>query len=126
MKTIPEQLTDIYFRHEHWHAFKMPRKQAIRYHAKRVDSGEILVYLENGEVLGYCERHFVYNVCFFDNAWIKEDCRDRSGKVFKGLYRQFWNTLPDCITQIFWEREETVFRKAKISNLRRNHGTDKS
>ncbi len=124
MKTIPEQLTDIYYKHEHWHAFKMPYKQAIRYHERRIKSGEILVYLENGEVLGYCERHFVYNVCFFDNAWIKEDCRDRRGKVFKGLYRQFWSTLPENITQIFWEREETVFRKAKISNLRRNHGTD--
>ena len=60
MKAISEQLTDIYYKHEHWHAFKMPYNQAIRYHTKRIKNGDMQVYLENGEVLGYNEWHFVY------------------------------------------------------------------
>ena len=120
LKTIPEQLTDIYYKHEHWHAFKLPYNQAIRYHEKRIKNGEMQVYLENGEVLGYYERHFVYNVCFLDNAWIKKECR--RGKVFRELYKKFWNTLPEHITHIFGEHEETVFRKVKINKCRRNHG----
>ncbi len=119
MKTIPEQLTDIYFRHEHWHAFKMPYKQAIRYHDKRVKSGEILVYLENSEVLGYCERHFVYNVCFLDNAWIKNT--ERRGKVFKELHKQFYETLPENITHIMGHRNNKL-EKVKISKWRLSHG----
>ena len=118
MKTIPEQLTDIYYKHEHWHAFKMRREQAIQYHERRIKNGEIQVYLENGEVLGYYERHFVYNVCFLDNVWVNE--KYRHGKVWKELYKKFWNTMPEHITHIFGE-QGNVLHKAKISNWRKRN-----
>ena len=122
--TIPEQLTDIYYKHEHWHAFKMPYHQALKYHEKRVKNGDIQVYIENGGILGYYQRHFVYNVCFLDNVWIKKEYR--KGKVFKELYKKFFATLPAHITFIFGEHEETVFRKIRISQWRRNHGYNKN
>ncbi len=120
MKTVPEQLTDIYYKHEHWHVFKLPYYRAIRYHAKRLKTGEILVYLDKGEVLGYCERHFVYNACFFDNAWIKKEYGSCS-KIFWELNKQFWATMPKYITHIFGE-QGSVLRKVKISNWRKNNG----
>lgn len=123
MVSIATQLTDIYYKHEHWHAFKMSRNQAIQYHEDGIKKGDIQVYLENGEVLGYYERHFVYNVCFLDNVWIKDECR--RGKVFRELYRKFWETMPDNIAHIFGEDKGTILRKVKISNFRRHYGYDK-
>ena len=124
MKTIPEQLTDIYIKYENWHAFKMGNEAAVRYHARCIDIGDIQVYVEDGEVLGYCQRHFVKNVCFLDNAWIKPTAR--RGKVFKALYKQFFDTLPDNITHIIGHRNDEN-RKCKteivkISKWRFSHG----
>jgi len=119
MRTIPEQLTDIYLKHENWHAFKMPYNQALRYHEKRYKDGTIQVYEENGEVLGYYERHFLYNVCFFDNTWIKNNGNGK--QVFKELQKQFFETLPKDITHIIGHRNNIV-KKVKISKWRKSNG----
>ena len=111
-KDIPTQLTEIYFRWEQWHAFKMPYEEALAYHTKRYNSGDIQVYQENGEVLGYYQRHFVYNVCFLDNAWIKEDCR--RGEVFKELYRRFFDTLPENINCIMGDKVKLGGKLQKV------------
>jgi len=124
IEDIVKQLVYIYEHYENWHVFKMPYPQALRYHEKRVKSGDIQVYVEDGEVLGYGERHFINNVCFLDNAWIKPTAR--RGKVFKALYKQFFNTLPDNITHIIGHRNDEN-RKCKteivkISKWRFSHG----
>lgn len=123
IKTIPEQLTDIYYKHEHWHAFKMPYDKAIKYHARRIKNGEIQAFIENGEVLGYCERHFLGNACFLDNIWIKNT--ERRGKVFRGMCEQFFDTLPKYITHIIGHRDNKA-KISKISKWRLNHGRNKS
>jgi len=117
MVSISKQLTDIYYKHEDWHIVRMSYKDALRYHEKRLNDGEIQVYVESGEVLGYYQRHFVYNVCFLDNIWIKKECR--RGKVFKELCKQFWSTLPENITYIFGEDKGTTVHKVKISSWRK-------
>lgn len=119
MRTIPEQLTAIYFKYEGWHVFKMSREQAINYHAKRIKNGNIQVYVDNGEVLGYVERHYVCNACFFDNVWIKD--KEKRSKVFKVLYKQFFDTLPKNITHVIGHRNKKV-HIVKISEWRINHG----
>ena len=124
-QTIPEQLTEIYENFENWHAFKMSYDEALRYHTKRYNSGDIQVYQENGEVLGYYERHFVYNVCFLDNAWIKEDCR--RGKVFKELYRRFFDILPENINCIMGEKQKIGGKLQKVLiNKEKKYGHYKS
>ena len=123
MKTIPEQLTDIYYKHEDWHAFKMPYDKALSYHDRRIKNGDIQAYIENGEVLGYCERHFLSNVCFFDNIWIKDTARH--GKVFRGMYEQFFDTMPKHITHVIGHRGDRVI-KAKIGKWRLSHGRNKN
>ena len=120
IKTIPEQLTDIYYKHEGWHAFKMPYDKALSYHAKRIKNGEIQAFIENGEVLGYSERHFLSNVCFLDNIWIKDN--ERRGKVFKGMQEQFFETMPKHITHIIGHNISREVKIVKISKWRRNHG----
>ena len=122
MRSIPEQLTEIYLKHEDWHAYKLSYAEAIDYHTKRFKNGEIQVYIDNGEVLGYYQRHFLYNACFLDNGWIKKECR--LGKVFKELRKKFFETLPDNITHIFGHRDkyERRIEKVKIIEWRKHHG----
>ena len=116
---IARQLVEIYYNHEDWHVVRLPYDEALNYHAKRVKNGDIQVYIENGEVLGYCERHFLYNVCFLDNIWIKD--MERRGKVFKGMCEQFFDTMPKYITHIMGHRGNNV-KKVKISKWRISHG----
>lgn len=125
-QTIPEQLTEIYLTQEKWHAFKMPYEEALKYHKRQLENGFISVYeSENGEVLGYYERHFVYNVCFLDNAWIKEGYR--RGEVFKELYRRFFATLPDNINRIMGEKQKLGGKLHKVFiNKGRKDGNYKS
>ena len=115
MLSIPEQLTNIYFNEEPWHVTRMGNAEALKYHEQRFKSGEIKVYEENGEVLGYFQRHYVYNVCFIDNAWIKKDCR--RGFVFRSLNTLFYETLPGQITHIMGHRQNKL-HKVKIRRQR--------
>ena len=113
-QTIPEQLTEIYLTKEHWHAFKMLYEEALQYHIKRYNSGDIQVYQENGEVLGYYEREILWNVCFLKNAFIKEPYR--KGKVFRELYNRFFETLPSSVKYIVGEKQRFggKWMKAKV------------
>lgn len=102
--TIPEQLTEIYFNHENWHESKMEYDEAYRYHSNRYHNGSIHVYEEDGEVLGYYERYFIYSTCFLHNVWVKDG--HRHSKVFKTLYRHFFDTMPENITRIVGEKQK--------------------
>lgn len=102
--TIPEQLTKIYFEEEFWHTVRMSYPEAIQYHESRYKNGDIEVYTENGEVLGYYERYLLWNSCVLYNLWIRQDCR--RGRVFKELKRRFLSTLPKNITIILGEKQK--------------------
>jgi hypothetical protein len=104
-QTIAEQLTEIYFNEENWHIVRMSYEQALDYHEKGLREGTIKVFEENGEVLGYWERHCVFNVCFLDNVFVKKG--HRQGRVFHNLYRHFFATLPTNITHIMGEKQKT-------------------
>lgn len=119
--TVSEQLTDIYFKKENWHVFKMSYDKALNYHQRAYDNGNIHIYEENGIVLGYYERHFVSNVCFLDNVFVENN--HRKGKVFKALYKHFFQTLPENIDFIMGEKQK-VFGKMQIVRINKEskHG----
>lgn len=119
-QTIAEQLTDIYFRYENWHIFKMSYKQALDYHSQQLREGNIHVVDDNGEVLGYYEKHFVYNVCFLDNVFVKDG--HRQGRVFHELCRHFFSTMPDNITHIIGEKVKLDGKVMKVKIRRSNNG----
>lgn len=96
--TQAEQLTQIYFDKEWWHDYKMPYEEALNYHQWQLENNFIHTYSEEGIVLGYYQRYFVDNTCYLVNIYIDEQYRH--GKVFKELYKHFFNTLPKNITQV--------------------------
>lgn len=124
IKTIPEQLVDIYEKYEPWHDTRMQYKQAFNYHKSHYENGDIQVYqAEDGEVLGYFERYFLWNTCILYNAWIKKD--RRRGKVFIELKKRFFETLPERINIITGEKQKLggKMQKVLISHWRKNsHG----
>ena len=96
---IAEQLTEIYEKEEWWHKARMSHEQAIRYHDSEYSKGNIYVYKEDGEVLGYYQRAFNDDKCFLMNVWVK-----RKG-IFKKLYRHFFDTMPDNIKKVYGEKQ---------------------
>jgi hypothetical protein len=103
-QTISEQLTEIYLKEEPWQKNLMPYDEALRYHQEALDAGHITCYVEDGEVLGYYERYFFSNVCFFKNIWIKQD--SRRGKVFRSLRRVFLGAMPFNIDLIVGQKQK--------------------
>lgn len=53
--TTVSQLVDIYLKEEWWHNTKLSYDEAVKYHQKMLDRGNIITYEEKGEVLGYVE-----------------------------------------------------------------------
>ena len=119
IKTIPQQLTEIYKLEEDWHLTRMTDEVAFQYHRKRYDRGNIQVYHENDEVLGYYERYIVGDICYLYNTWIKKD--HRCGKVFRELYKRFFKTMPNEVTKVMGQRHKFNSRieTALISKWRR-------
>ena len=102
MKTIPEQLHEIYL-NEPWHEHRMSFETSIQYHRSRYQNGDIHIYEENGEILGYYERYMIGNECHLYNVYVKENCR--RGRVFKELYKHFFSTMPSNIEYITGEKQ---------------------
>jgi hypothetical protein len=101
---IPEQLVKIYNEEETWHQTRMTYEDAFDYHKTRYENGDIQVYQENGEVLGYYERYILWDTCILYNLWIREDCR--RGKVIRELKRLFFSTLPKTVKKIIGEKQK--------------------
>lgn len=113
---IAEQLTEIYFTEEKWHLTRMSPEVALHYHQERMDNGTIVPCIENGEVLGYYERDFIGNTCFLYNVWVRQDLRQ--GKVFKWLYRSFFNTMPDNIDKVIGNKQK-LYGKIMVERITR-------
>ena len=119
-KNIVEQLVDIYEKEETWHTSRMTHEEAIQYHKERYDKGDIEVYVENGEVLGYYERYILWNVCILYNAWIRKD--QRWGKAYRELRRRFFSTLPKNVESIIGEKQKLGGKLMKAVIRRNRHG----
>jgi hypothetical protein len=101
--TVAEQLTEIY-EDEPWHNPRMDYQNALKYHTEQYDKGNIHVYEENGEILGYYERYIIGDTCFLHNVYVKKE--HRRGKVFRELYKHFFQTLPLNIKKIVGEKQK--------------------
>jgi hypothetical protein len=123
IQTIAEQLTEIYFKEEFWHTTRMSYEQALNYHQEHLDSGDIVCYIDNGEVLGYYERYIIRDSCKLYNMFIKKDLR--CGKVFFSLYRHFFDTMPKNITKIIGDNQKLSGKFVeRIITKERRHGND--
>jgi len=114
---VVSQLVDIYYREETWHSFKMIPEEAVKYHMKLLDNGNIVYYEENGELVGYVEfwkitpeqfgrlvLHMPFsaylenvttgNVAYVANVWIRDD--KRRSHVTKFLILEFFKHCSDC------------------------------
>lgn len=114
--TILDQLLDIYYNDEWWCKNKMSYDEAVKYHYDRLQSGNIQVYQENGEVLGYYERYFKENTCILFNVYVKKEYRNRG--VFKAMRKQFFLTMPSNITTIKGEKQK-LGGKIMSANLKK-------
>jgi hypothetical protein len=103
VKTIAEQLTDIYFNQEWWHDSWMSHDEALAYHQNGIANGTIIVYTKDEEVLGYYERFIEGDTAELRNVWVKESAR--RGLVFKLLYTHFLKTLPESVVYIKGEKQ---------------------
>jgi hypothetical protein len=103
VKSIPEQLTEIYA-DEPWHNPRMNYEDALVYHTDRYNKGDIYVYRDNGEVLGYYEREIKSNICFLKNVYVKKVYR--KGRVFRELCNHFFLTMPSFVEYITGEKQK--------------------
>lgn len=117
-KSIVEQLCDIYYHKEYWQKDILSPDLAVKYHQRALGKGNIQVYEENGEVLGYyevwrinfeqfgrlvCHTEDFYandedttngNIAYVANVWIKPE--HRKGKVFRELKLRFFKQTYNC------------------------------
>ena len=145
---ITEQLTTIYFTQEWWHHNKLPREEAMKYHSKLYNDGNITVYLKDEEVLGYlevwrinfeqfgkliCHAPFsAYlqdiksgNIAYVANTWIAPE--HRGGVVYKYLRNSFFINNHSCdyfVGQAMRKRTQPikVFKKSNLSSKLFNKG----
>ena len=112
VKSIASQLTDIYYKYETWHPFKLSYEDALMYHTKLFNQGNIQVYERDGIVLGYFEVWFINfeqfgrlvchvpfvsmdedilsgKLAYVAKTWIHPDFR--SGVIYKVLRNRFFN-----------------------------------
>jgi hypothetical protein len=99
---IAEQLTEIYFTKENWHKTRMNGAEALKYHYEEYAKGNIHIYEEEGQILGYYQRFFKGDTCILFNVWVAEG--HRKGKVFRELYKHFFGTMPLNIKYITGEK----------------------
>lgn len=139
---IAEQLTNIYFREEWWQSHSMPYEEAIKYHTKLYNQGNIVVYQEDDKVIGYlevwrinfeqfgklvCHEHFsAYheeinrgNIAYVANTWIQPD--KRGGYVYKSLRNLFFRNNFMCnyyVGQALRKKTQPikVFKKSDLSS----------
>jgi hypothetical protein len=121
---IVDQLWFIYQNFEFWHTTRLTYDEACKYHQERLDSGNIHVYEEDGQVLGYYESYDVGSERRLNNVVVLPGYR--RGRVFKELCKHFFDTMPDNIDRITGTKQKLFvkWREAKLSKLRRIHGND--
>jgi hemolysin-activating ACP:hemolysin acyltransferase len=125
MKSVIQQLNDIYFTYETWHKQRETLCGITNYHNEQIDKGNLRVYVEDGEVLGYFEvwkveshqlerilnnEKFIApfedtttgNIAYLANLWIVND--DRKFRVMKQLRKLFFEQTKNCIG---WVGQET-------------------
>ena len=117
MKTIVEQLNEVYFREEYWQSHNETPAGITNYHQIMLDKGNILCYVENGILLGYVEVWFINfeqfgriichepfiaplenvtdgNIAYLANTWIKPEYRNNS--VYRKLKVRFFEISHHC------------------------------
>ena len=114
---IIAQLVEIYYTQEPWHKSFMSLPKAVQYHKTAYDNGDIHVYEEDNEVLGYYERYFNFDTCILYNVWIKES--ERKGKVFRELYRHFFKSMHENIKYIVGEKQKLGGKIQRVKITRR-------
>lgn len=96
--TIVEQLTQVYLTKEKWHKRYLSEEEANKYHERLIMQGNIITYVDNGELIGYlefwrinytqlgrilCDNPIITDVediisgdiAYINNMWIREDAR---------------------------------------------------
>lgn len=90
-----EQLIDIYHR-EHWHETRMSDEETRYYYETMLKRGQILTYVENGEILGVCE-YAKLNLAQLGYVMISDtinpDIHDDNGMV---IYITSLYVKPEC------------------------------
>ena len=115
--SVVEQLVDVYFKEETWHKNKLDHEEAIKYHTRMLDNGNIICYLEDDKLLGYVEFwrinyeqfgrlvcHAPFsgyledvtsgNIAYVANTWIHKD--HRFTNVYKEMKKLFFKENSHC------------------------------
>ena len=112
MKSIIEQLVEMYYKEEWWHKIIMPPDEAFDYHREHCEKGDIYTHVKDGVVLGYYERYFNGDICFLANLYVRGDLR--RSKVTKELYKHFLDTMPPHINYIVGEKQKVGGKMQKV------------
>ena len=117
MKTIVEQLNEVYWKSEWWQSHNETPAGITNYHQAMLDKENIITYVLNGELLGYvehwninfeqfgrliCHEKFIAplenttdgNICYVANTWIKPEYRNSF--VYKELKYKFFEQNSHC------------------------------
>lgn len=117
VRSVAEQLVDIYYSQEWWIRSRMHPDKALDYHYRQLEKGAIRIIMELGVVLGYYQlwkltqeqvnrildgKPFDENaedithgdIAYLANLYI--DKSFRKGSVFKRLHKMFKEDTKDC------------------------------
>ena len=115
--TLIEQLNDVYYKEEWWQSHKETWCGITNYHQAMLDKGNLIVYVEDEKLLGYCEfwrinfeqfgrlvchEDFIApfedttsgKICYLANTWI--DPLHRRTNVYKELRNRFFKLNYHC------------------------------
>lgn len=118
MGALAEQLSHVYLEKETWHRSKLSWEDAVEYHQRLLDRGNIITVQDNERLVGYAEiwrlndeqlervlgggtlaadAEDVQTGCHAYVANIYIEPEYRHGEVFKLLKRRFFELCGDCV-----------------------------
>ena len=126
VRSIAEQLVDIYYSEEYWIKNRMHPDEALEYHYKQLEKGAIRVIVELGVVLGYYQLWKLNNeqvnrilakqsfnentedithgdIAYLANLYV--DKSFRNGSVFRRMYKMWKQDVKDCDTVVGIEQK---------------------
>lgn len=137
--TIADKLAYIYFQNEDWHKNRLNYKEAIKYHQRYIDSGNIKYIECDNALLGYIEVWFINeeqldrirnnenfynyeedlingNIVYIANIWINNNFRNSI------IFDEFINiiaSMKNTYDLVTWDRNINGIRRFNNHRLKK-------
>jgi hemolysin-activating ACP:hemolysin acyltransferase len=142
--SIINQLNHVYFNFENWHKHRETLAGITNYHNEQIEKGNLRVYTENNELLGYYELWLIEqhqlerilneerfiapfedtthgDIAYLANLWVKND--DRKYRTMRELRKLFFEQTKHCIGWIGHETKRKNRLRIFVNKEKKSNGS---